>query len=69
MGLTIPPKPDAPADAKDPAQMIKYQEDMFAYQFALQTQQSITNQEETTQTNMLKSEHDAMMAVISNMKA
>jgi len=69
MGLNIPPKPEAPADATDPNQMIKYQEDMFAYQFALQTQQSITSQEETTQTNMLKSEHDAMMAVINNMRA
>ena len=68
MGLTIPPKPSAPSDASDPEQMIKYQEEMFAYQFALQTQQSITSQEETTRTNMLKSEHDAMMAVIANMK-
>lgn len=69
MGLEIPPKPPQPTDASDPAQMIDYQEKMFAYQFALQTQQSITNQEETARTNMLKSEHDAMMAVISNMKA
>lgn len=50
-------------------QMLKYQEDMARYNRTLQFMQQQQNEEQATRSNMAKSRHDAMMAIISNMKA
>jgi len=68
-GVTLPPKPSIPSDTSDQKAMLDYQKKMFDYQFAVQTLQNTENQEETAHSNMAKSKHDAMMAIVSNMKS
>lgn len=67
----LPTRPSAPssADLKDPQKAADYQQAMADYNFAIQTMQHIQNEEETTQSNMAKSRHDALMAIITNMKS
>lgn len=68
-GITLPPKPNIPSDTSDQKAMLEYQKKMFEYQFAVQTLQNTENQEETARSNMAKSKHDAMMAIVANMKS
>ena len=72
----MPTMPNAPgsnasADQKQQydQQMLKYQEDMARYNRTLQFMQQQQNEEQSTRSNMAKSRHDAMMSIISNMKA
>jgi hypothetical protein len=69
--IVLPQRPATPSseDLKDPQKAANYQQDMANYNFAIQTLQHIQNEEETTQSNMAKSRHDAMMAIINNMKS
>lgn len=67
--FAVPPKPSIPSDTSNQKAMLEYQEAMFNYQFALQVHQSTLSQEETARSNMAKSEHEAMMAVVNNLKA
>lgn len=73
---TMPSMPNAPgsnasADQKQQydQNMLKYQEDMARYNRTLQFLQQQQNEEQSTRSNMAKSRHDAMMSIISNMKA
>lgn len=66
----FPIKPDRNAvNFEDQKSVLAYQEKMSAYNFALQALQQTQNEESATKTNMSKSNHDALMAVINNMKA
>lgn len=72
--VQLPPKPEATGLYKgdgsvDQEAMLKYQQKMADYNFVLQMKQQMQNEEQATRTNMAKSSHDAMMAVIGNMKA
>ena len=72
--VQLPPKPEATGLYKengsvDQEAMLKYQQQMADYNFVLQMKQQMQNEEQATRTNMAKSSHDAMMAVIGNMKA
>ena len=73
--INLPTKPQVPGnlynDKRELNQdvMLKYQQQMADYNFALQLKQQMQNEEQATRTNMAKSSHDAMMAVIGNMKA
>ena len=73
---TMPGMPQAPSSNASPEQkqkydqdMLKYQEDMARYNRTLQFLQQQQNEEQSTRSNMAKSRHDAMMSIISNMKA
>lgn len=70
---TMPQVPGSDASSEQKQQydqdMLKYQEDMARYNRALQFLQQQQNEEQSTRSNMAKSRHDAMMAIISNMKA
>lgn len=73
-GISLPDKPQPVGLTKgdgsvDQEAMLAYQQKMADYNFALQTKQQMQNEEQATRTNMSKSSHDAMMAVINNMKA
>jgi hypothetical protein len=72
----MPSMPSAPGSNASAGQkqeydqaMLKYQEDMARYNRTLQFMQQQQNEEQATRSNMSKSRHDAMMAIISNMKA
>lgn len=67
--FAVPSKPSIPQDTSNQKAMLEYQEQMFNYQFALQIHQSTLSQEEGARSNMAKSEHDAMMSVVNNLKA
>lgn len=64
----MPIKPSSDIDWKDPKAMADYQAESAAYNLAIQAKLNAQTQEETTATNMAKTRHDAMMAVISNFK-
>ena len=70
---SMPKAPDSNASPERKQQydqdMLKYQEDMARYNRTLQFLQQQQNEEQATRSNMSKSRHDAMMAIISNMKA
>ena len=73
---TMPGMPQAPGSNASPEKkqqydqdMLKYQEDMARYNRTLQFLQQQQNEEQSTRSNMAKSRHDAMMSIISNMKA
>ena len=73
---TMPGMPQAPGSNATPQEkqaydqkMLQYQEDMARYNRTLQFLQQQQNEEQATRSNMSKSRHDAMMAIISNMKA
>ncbi len=73
-GIDLPTKPQPTGLYKgdgsvDQEAMLKYQQQMADYNFVLQMKQQMQNEEQATRTNMAKSSHDAMMAVITNMKA
>jgi hypothetical protein len=53
----------------DEKSVMNYQQAMQRYNFALQALQQTQNEEATTKTNMSKSNHDALMAMINNTKA
>lgn len=77
MAVNLPAKPVAPkppSDLTDTAANQKFQEDMLKYQeassmynFILQSEQDRIKEESTTRTNLQKSQHDAMEAIIRNM--
>lgn len=71
MAINFPDKPAemSTKDFKDPKKAAEYQQAMADYNFALQTMQHVMNEEESTQTNMAKSRHDALMAIINNVKS
>ena len=64
----LPSRPSIPKDLKDPNAMAKYQEDMFNYQFAVQTLKHVQDEEESTRANLEKATHDVMMNIASNLK-
>lgn len=70
---SMPPTPPSNASAGQKQEydqkMLSYQEDMARYNRTLQFLQQQQNEEQATRSNMSKSRHDAMMAVISNLKA
>lgn len=68
---SLPGRPGIPssADLQDPKKMLEYQQTMANYNLAIQTIQQTQNEEQATRSNMSKSRHDAMMAVVNNMKA
>lgn len=68
---SLPGRPGIPssADLQDPKKMLEYQQAMANYNLAIQTIQQTQNEEQATRSNMSKSRHDAMMAVVNNMKA
>ena len=47
---------------------INYNNKMQEYWFALQQEQNRQSQEATAKSNIAKAEHDALMAIASNMK-
>lgn len=49
--------------------MLQYQEAMARYNRTLQFMQQQQNEEQATRSNMTKSRHDAMMSIVSNLKA
>lgn len=67
----LPDRPSVPssADLQDPKKMMEYQQAMANYNLAVQTIQQTQNEEQATRSNMAKSRHDAMMAIVNNMKA
>lgn len=74
---TMPPLPnmegtdeqDAAANKKYDQDLMKYQEAMARYNRVLQAAQQMHNEKTTKDTNMQKSNHDALMAIASNLKA
>lgn len=50
-------------------QLMQYQEAMARYNRNLQMLQQMQTEKSTRDTNMLKSSHDAMMAIASNLKS
>ena len=73
MSISIPKLPDVPKpDSKgkyDEGKMLEYQAAMANRTMVIQTLQHTQNQEEIAASNMEKSKHDAMMAIINNVKA
>ena len=67
--VNFPSKPNSNIDFKDPKAAAQYQQDMADYNMAVSIIQHTMNQEEITNSNMEKSRHDAMMAIINNVKA
>jgi chaperonin cofactor prefoldin len=71
MSFMIPDRPTKPdLDTSDPqyaAKMLDFQQQMSNYQLAVQTAQQELNQTTSTATNLEKSRHDAMMAIIRNL--
>ena len=77
---TMPTIPDIPPstgnDKKDSAanklydqQLMQYQEAMARYNRILQAMQQMQSEKTAKDTNMLKSNHDAMMAIANNLKS
>ena len=70
---SMPPAPGSNATPERKQQydqdMLRYQEDMARYNRILQFLQQQQNEEQATRSNMAKSRHDAMMAIINNLKA
>lgn len=64
----MPVKPGTNIDWKDQKAVADYQAESAAYNLALQARLNAQTQEETTATNMAKTRHEAMMAIISNFK-
>lgn len=76
MSVSIPPRPSVPEVGKNgvtkdnyEAKMIDYQEEAGRRRLLIQTLQQDQSEEQATKTNMSKSRHDAMMAIVSNFKA
>lgn len=66
--VNLPSKPQIPSDTSDQKAMLEYQRKMGEYNFALQIIQQTQSEEQATKTNINKSRHDAMMAIIGNLK-
>ena len=70
---SMPPDPGANAKPEETRAydraMLQYQEAMARYNRTLQFMQQQQNEEQATRSNMSKSRHDAMMAIVGNMKA
>lgn len=71
MDFAIPDKPTRPdINSNDPqyaAQMLDYQQQMSLYQMAVQRAQQELSEITSIATNMERSRHEAMMAIIRNM--
>lgn len=69
--INLPARPGIPSksDMEDPQKMMEYQQAMANYNLAVQTIQQTQTEEQATKSNMSKSKHDAMMAIVNNMKA
>lgn len=77
MAVNLPTKPvapkppsdmtDAAANQKFQKEMLEYQEASSMYNFILQSEQDRIKEESSTRSNMQKSQHDAMEAIIRNM--
>lgn len=66
--VTLPGKPQMPANMKDDGAMLKYQEDMQQYNRILTMITQSKSEEATTKANLDKARHDAVMSIISNIK-
>ena len=83
MSVQLPSMPSMPSiphstgnDSTDSANnkkydqdLMKYQEEMARYNRVLQMAQQMQNEKTAKDTNMLKSNHDALMSVANNLKA
>ncbi len=68
MSVTLPTKPQMPSNMKDDRAMMQYQEDMQQYNRILTLLTQMKSEEAATKSNMDKARHDAVMAIVSNMK-
>lgn len=68
MSVTLPNKPQMPSNMKDDRAMMQYQEDMQQYNRILTLITQTKSEEAATKSNMDKARHDAVMAIVSNMK-
>ncbi len=64
----LPPKPTMPGSNASDTDRLKYQQDMQNYQFALQQAMNAITQEGATKSNLQKAAHDAIMAMINNLR-
>lgn len=72
MSNSIPEKGTMPSNPKDPnyeSKMIEYKEQMAARNLAIQTLMEEQTQNQAMRTNLAKSSHEALMAVIQNFKS
>ena len=67
-GVGFPTKPDV-YTGKDPAQIRQNEEDLHEYWNAVQAQQAEFQEQAMAESNMQKNKHDAMMAIINNVKS
>lgn len=69
MAVTLPARPDlSSVDMKDDKAMLQYQEDMQRYNRILTMITQTQSEEAATKSNMDKARHDAVMAIVSNIK-
>lgn len=72
MSNVIPPKGTMPTNPKADnyeAKMLEYKEDMAARNLAIQTLMEEQTQNQAMRTNLAKSSHDALMAIVQNFKS
>ncbi len=76
MSVSIPPRPAVPVMGQDgvnkdnyEAKMIDYQDAAAQRRLLIQTLQQDQTEEQATKTNMSKTRHDAMMAIVGNFKS
>lgn len=64
----LPSKPTIPKDTNNQKAMLEYQQKMTEYNFSMQIIQQTQSEDSATRTNINKSRHEAMMAIIGNLK-
>lgn len=71
MDISIPSRPPAfdvdPNDPEYPSKLMAYQEQMSLWHMSVQAAQNQMTELTTTMSNMSKSNHDAIMAIIRNL--
>ncbi|WP_376793975.1 hypothetical protein [Thermogemmatispora sp.] len=72
MGVNIPPRPpEFNGDPKDPLyqkKLVDWQTEMTLWQMAVQAAQNEQQREQNMASNMQKSAHEALMAVVNNLR-
>ena len=72
MGVNIPPRPPSfNADPKDPEyqkKLTEWQTEMTTWQMTVQAAQSEQQREQEMASNMQKRAHDALMAIVNNLR-
>lgn len=63
------PRPDInKVNFDDPKQAAQFQRETAAYNLMIQTMTQANTEESNTKSNMAKTRHEAMMAIINNLK-